>query len=130
MSDMNFNFNDIMEGIKEQKRFYETMYDERLKTLFEHNSQEMTRLFITKLKVYKKLISYLDSEIDGAIEMKEIIREDRDKETNFYIKGKYDTYLEIREYIDNKICKLSNMLDCIQKYHPEINDLLERELIL
>ena len=125
-----FEFNNIIKGINKQKKAYQNIYIKNLKPLFESNPVETMRLLITKLKLYKKILFNLDNKIEDLDKFKGIAEKSLDYEAIIYSRGQYDAYQEMREYLDEKVCKINNMFDCIEENNPEIGKLMKKEAIV
>ena len=129
MPDKTFDINDIMQGVKSQKIAYQMTYDQKLKPLFERNPGEAAGLFLVRLKLYQKILSDLDEKIEHATDFTEEIRDNLDCETRSFMKGRISALMEMREYLDSRLCKLNNMADCIQENNPLIADAMIKERV-
>ena len=129
MIDKNFTFEDIMSGIKRQKKTYEKTYNKKLKLLFKNKPEEAISLFMIRLKLYKKIRSHLDFKINCFAKVKPVEESDLNSKDSIYTAGQKSAYLEMQQHIDSQLCKLDNMLDCIKRNNPAIARLLSKEFV-
>jgi len=129
MPDKIFDVSDILNAVKNQKEAYQTAYEEKLKILFENNPGEAAGLFLVRLKLYKKILADLDKKIEETTVFSDRMSENLNDETQSFLRGRMSAFMEIREYLDSRLCKLNNMADCIQENNPLIADAMVKERV-
>ena len=128
MKPLKIDFDSLADNIVKHKESYQIMYNKRLKFLFQNKPKENFDLLISKLRIYKKILHELDSKMNCTHELIED-NDDMGSEVKAFISGQKSAYLEMRQSIDKKLCKLRNMMDCIIENNPGLEEVIEEEII-